>query len=221
MPEGLVPGDNYRIAFVTSRYPDSPTLGVSGDISTYNTFVTNTAVSGTVTSRLDTSWTAIASTVGGEVDGPTDARDNTMTNPDVYGPGVPIYLPDGLTRIANDYRDLWDGSIANPIELDEHSNLVGMEVKTGTEPDGTASPGYALGPTSGGPFGPLSTVGSSRSDQNWIASHVRPFAQSGRMYGISGVVSVVPEPSSTVLVGLALLHLAACRRKVGSPCVAR
>jgi hypothetical protein len=50
---------------------------------------------------------------------------------------VPYMLVDG-TIIANDWADLTDGSLANPIDVDETGVNVGVsEVWTGTLPDGT------------------------------------------------------------------------------------
>src|SRR5689334_8512547 len=70
VPTGLNPGDQYRLAFVTStsRFADSP------NISDYNSFVTNVANSVPVLSALGAKWTAIGSTPS------QSARDNTGTN---------------------------------------------------------------------------------------------------------------------------------------------
>jgi hypothetical protein len=71
VPTGLNPGDEYRLAFVTSTTRDA----TSSDITVYNGFVTASANAVTELALLGSTWTAIAST-------PTaDARDNTNTNP--------------------------------------------------------------------------------------------------------------------------------------------
>ncbi len=46
---------------------------------------------------------------------------NTSTD---TGIGVPIFLVDGSTIVANDNADFWDGSLASPINLDENGNLL-------------------------------------------------------------------------------------------------
>ena len=101
LPIGLNPGDEYRLAFVTSTTRDA----TSTDIAVYNAFVTAAANTQAELLALGTTWTAIASTFT------VDARDNTATNPIEDGAGVPIYLLDGLTKIADNYSDLWDSSL--------------------------------------------------------------------------------------------------------------
>ena len=57
-PTGLSPGEQYRLAFMTSTL----STATATDIATYNTFVTNVANSVTELADLGTTWTAIAST---------------------------------------------------------------------------------------------------------------------------------------------------------------
>ncbi|MCP3979512.1 MAG: hypothetical protein GY716_09310 [bacterium] len=108
-------GDTYRIVFATSVGRDA----LSGDVADYNARVqdvANAAGLGAVT------WRAIASTNadwGGTAT--VDARDNTFTNPSVDGAGVAIFLIDGITKIADDNNDLWDGTIDNRIDRTEHN----------------------------------------------------------------------------------------------------
>jgi hypothetical protein len=100
VPSGLNPGDQYRLAFVTSTTRDA----TSPNIADYNAFVTTAANSVPELAALGTTWSAIASTVS------VSARDNTGTNFFITA-GVPIYtLAD--TILATDYLDLWDGTIA-------------------------------------------------------------------------------------------------------------
>lgn len=106
-------GDQYRLVFVTSAARDA----LSGDVADYNAFVQNVAVSGGLGA---VTWNAIASTNadwGGTAT--VDARDNTSTNPATDGSGVAIFLIDGTTKIADDYVDLWDGTIDNRIDRTE------------------------------------------------------------------------------------------------------
>ena len=80
IPNGLNPGDQYRLAFVTN----GTTLATSTDIAAYNTFVTAEANTQPELVTLGATWAAIGST-------PTDdARDNTGTNVTVrlWGPTV-------------------------------------------------------------------------------------------------------------------------------------
>ncbi len=66
-PAGLLPGDTFRIVFVT----DGTTTAGSSDISTYNQFVT-TQAGGATYDGVTVSWTAIASTAS------TNAIDNIV-----------------------------------------------------------------------------------------------------------------------------------------------
>lgn len=65
--------------------------GASSAISSYNAFVTGVANTQPALASLGTTWKAIGSTET------VDARDNTGTNPDVDGVGVPIFLLTGYT----------------------------------------------------------------------------------------------------------------------------
>ena len=71
VPPGLNPGDQYRLAFVTSTTRDA----TSTDIADYNTFVLGVANSSAALAALSTTWKAIGSTAT------ADARDNTDTCP--------------------------------------------------------------------------------------------------------------------------------------------
>ena len=97
-PLGLQLGDQYRLAFVSEGKRDA----LSSNIGDYNSFVTDEAnASNSIVSELQTDWYAIASTE--EV----DATENTNTDPTPPGnTGVPIYLVDGQTRIADHYDNL-------------------------------------------------------------------------------------------------------------------
>jgi hypothetical protein len=130
-PMGLNPGDQYRLAFVTG----SASTAISTNINDYNTFVTTVANTQMALSSLGTTWTAIGSTSS------VDARDNTGTNP--IGTGVPIFLLDGVSKIADDNADLWDGTIDHFLNVTEAGNTLGggVVIWTGTFTDGTKAPG--------------------------------------------------------------------------------
>lgn len=188
VPPDLMPGQEYRLVFTTDGMINS----LSPEIDTYNTFVTNEANSVTELSELGTTWSVIGST------GTVDARDNTNTNPFEDGLGVPIYRLDGM-RVANDYNDLWDGSLQSAINITQTDIMLFppsiVDVYTGSEIDGTMFPGA--------PFGDIGevAVGSFVADSEWILSAIfgTP-GQEGRLYAMSGILSVpltsVPEPSS-------------------------
>lgn len=216
------PGDTYRLTFVTS----TTTNATSTDINTYNAFVQGVAAGaglGSVT------WTAIGSTAS------VDAIDNTGMNPALNGPGEPILLMNGLTVIADNYADMWDGinvtllgSGSDPandhgrgIYFDENGNDFSPpgnaddRIFTGTNGDGTASGqplGFA-GNVSTGSTGsnfPAQFWGyNSGESTRWTQDFSFDGTQQQEMYGISETLTVVPEPGSTALAllgGLALLR---------------
>ncbi|MCF7954382.1 MAG: hypothetical protein K9M75_01135 [Phycisphaerae bacterium] len=143
-------GDTYRLIFVTS----SGTQATSTDIATYNAFVQGLA---DAAGLGDASWNVVGSTAA------VDARDNTLTNPELDGTGEAVFRMDGATVIANNYADLWDG--VDPIDggdgykysvmYDENgdvSRLGDGRLFTGTNADGTVStPGQPLGGSSAVP----------------------------------------------------------------------
>ena len=92
--------DGYRIAFVT----EAVTNTTSADIADYNAFVQSVAASSSTYPMLgDASWNVIASSAS------VAARDNTGTNPSGGGEDVAIFLIDGVSKVADNNADLWDG----------------------------------------------------------------------------------------------------------------
>lgn len=136
-------GDNYRFAFFTSVR----TTAESADISTYNTFVQNLANATTVYdigADEGVTWKAIGSTDD------VNATDNTSTTWTDESPGDPIFLLDGSTLIASDYKDLWDGDIQHAIDLTEEGVVSTHWPWTGTYTDGAAAPGHGGSFVAGG-----------------------------------------------------------------------
>ena len=181
-PDELAPGSKFRVMFA-ARYwgseasqrfcpedPDTPECGIhrdSGNIHAYNRFVQDMARAAGASGipikskRRAPYFRALVSTAG------TDARDNTGTlftysddtNDDL---GVPIYWLNGA-KVADNYRDLYDGSWDNPTKvrdpLGEVVNLgTGEFVDEECDPveeecvpaDGVAATGSRDGPLHGG-----------------------------------------------------------------------
>ena len=199
VPAGLQQGDQYRVAFITSTTRDA----TSADIADYNLFVAAAANSAAELAALATDWRAIASTEA------IDARDNTGTNPAV-SVGVPVYRLDGQL-VAESNIDLWDDTINVPILVSEFGTaLTQTFVWTGTNSDGTAAPNdlflgipgdFAVTGQSSDPYAP------------WITAAGDQLGTKFPLYAVSGILTVVPEPSTAVLTAIALMALVAfCRR---------
>lgn len=198
-PGDLAPGDSYRLVFVTSTTRDA----TSSDIGDYNSFVAGVAAGESGLAALGTTWKAIGSTTS------VHAHDNTDSNPAVDGTGVPIYRLDG-TRIANNYVDLWDSSLIAPVATFEDGMATAMfsnRVWTGTVSSGFVNPSFPLGATEDVIYGnPLSAF-SGWTTTSIVEDPSVPY----HMYAMSGVITVVPEPSTSVLAGIAGLIAFAVR----------
>lgn len=210
IPPFLPSGSQFRYAFVTSQTRSITT----GDIADYNTFVTTLAESQPDLLALGTSWNVLGSSWT------VDARDNTGTNPTNAGHvSVPIYLLNG-TRIADGNADLWDGSLAAPINITESGSAAtgGTAVATGTTANGQAA---------AAPFGsainflffsiPVVTVGRlNRTDDAWTSDGNQLFPNLP-VYALSAPITVggdsggggpsVPEPGVATLLTIVLVPL--------------
>jgi hypothetical protein len=203
VPIGLNPGDQYRLVFVT----DGISASSSANISTYNSFVTAQANSVLELSQLGTTWNVIGSTLS------VSARANTGTDPS--SAGVAVYSVGGQ-RIATSNSDLWNGTIENAINVTQ----TGVQLADGTVIiTGTTSAGVPGGPVgAGGKYG-YATLGSSgggagvrlwyglsgNTDASW--SEALSYPQDGRVYAMSGVLTVAPVPEPTTILAGALLLL--------------
>ena len=151
-------GDQYRLAFHTS----ATTAATSPDIDSYNTWVQGLANASplNIGANFGATWKVIGSTAA------VDARDNTSTNPTVDGSGHAIFLLDGTTLVANNYADLWDGSIQNIINITELGTVWAYWPWTGTLTDGTAG----TGGSAGNPLGSTGQVGQGNASEttDWI-----------------------------------------------------
>lgn len=202
VPDGLNPGDTYRLIFLSAREPGI--TAQSSNIEVYNAFVAAEANAVPELQALGTTWKALGSTSA------IDARDNTSTNP-LVEVGYPIYTTVG-SLIATDNSDLWDPTDFKRISSDAMALNSCCSVWTGTQPDGTADPVNYLGAASvnSGTQSPL----SDRGPGEWIDEGASPRTfDLASIYGISGPLTVVPEPSTVLLSGLASTVLLLSRRR--------
>ncbi len=95
IPQGIAPGDSFRILFVTS----ATRVASSSNIADYNAHVQSAAGGNDSLKSFKDEFTALISTSA------VDAKENTGTT----GTGVPIHWLGG-EKVADDYADLYDKS---------------------------------------------------------------------------------------------------------------
>jgi hypothetical protein len=183
-PAGLVYGDTFRFAFITDDFMS----GSSSNIADYNNFV-NTESAGATYNGSIVSWVAIGSTSS------VNAIDNVGQS------ASPVYLADGtLVTSSTTSTGLWSGSLQNPIDEDlSGSVLKFLAVLTGTTTSGVASRDPL------GNFSSITIGDSGETNARWVQGMAIPSFLSERMYGISQVLTVVPEPSGLVMAGTAII----------------
>ena len=204
MPSGLSPGSQYRLVFVTSTetYGWAGANGNTGfaSVAQYHSFATSSATAVPKLSALGTTWTAIVATrVGGTI---TTAKTNTGTG---SGAGVPFYNLGGL-RVANNNADLWDGSLANPINVTELGTAPAAQrngeflVWTGmADSAGNGNGDFSLITPSGGY---IRAGKPTATDATWASTYgsgdVNAYKSDAMpIYVMSGVLTVPAAPSNT------------------------
>ncbi len=189
-PPGLSLGDQFRIVFLTQGVTNAN----SGDIGYYNTFVNNDAVNqaggignNVVYGSTVLTWSAIASTF------------DTSAIANIGSFDVPVYLASGtLVSPSDTQTGLWSGSLQAPInEFLTAPFFFDTSVWTGTLPDGSSAGSFTLG--SGSEFGSIPGL-SNKSDEEWVETGATPSSFNNNMYGISQVLTAVPEPSTSAMV---------------------
>ena len=120
---------------------------------------------------------------------------------------MPIYRVDS-TLVANNYGDLWDGSIANPISINENDINITMNffAWTGTNTNGST---FAIDPL----CGTIVRLGRvTQTDSKWINFGSTSSPSVLRLYAMSSIqeIPTIPEPTTIIaslLVGAGLLPL--------------
>lgn len=212
-PPGLHPGDQYRLAFVTT----TSTTATSSDVRYYDSIVSSAANSNPSLAALNVPWTAIVSTSDFTNNVIVSAIDHTGLDSSITG--ISIYNLAGQ-QVAANYADIWGNSFINSttpaIDITETGSVYRGRVWTGTNSVGMAAGGDLLGlgnniaafPSSlsatygDSAYGPASS-GRWILANNQVTSGVDKLNVSHPIYGISGVITVVPEVSPLLLLGFA------------------
>jgi hypothetical protein len=193
VPSDLNPGDTYHVAFITRNTLDA----TSTDIADYNAFVqSQSQTANALTRDWGVDWFAIASTSA------VDASDNIPVD------SSPVYLLSDV-RIADDAADLWDGSIAAELRIDQNGSQESTQnVWTGTAFNGTEFPNQALG-TTNPRFG-----FSATTDAGWVSFGNSDASDNlNALYAVSEELTVIPVPAAVWLFGSGLIGLIGIARR--------
>ena len=204
-PSGLTAGAQFRIVFLTV----GTTQATNGAIGYYNTFVNNDAINqaggsgnNVVYGSTVLTWTAIASTY----------EASAISNIGSFG--VPVYTASGTQITPSDTATgLWSGSLLAPINQFLTSPFsYDTGVWTGTLQNGSAAGSFTLG--SGSELGSIPGL-SGKTTAEWVSTGAVPSSFTNNMYGISQVLTAVPEPSTyaMALAGLACGGFSMWRRR--------
>ena len=192
LPDGLGPGDRFRLLFATSTTRDAS----STDIADYNTFVQTAAAAGHDDIQA---YSGLFRVVGSTA--AVDARDNTSTTHTNDDTGRPIYWLGG-NQVAGDYAGFYDLSWddeANPKdESGSDRSLSGASRPfTGSNNDGTADSSNPLGANQVG-YGTLSSAVAGRNPlkttgQSFSNTDTRPFYALSPVFVVTSDVTVPPD----------------------------
>ena len=188
VPPYLADGDSFRLLFVTSE----PTDVEAGSIALHDRHVIEAVAAGDFAARVFSEFFWILASAEG-----IDARDYTNTTYTPLDAGVPIYWLGG-DRVADDYRDFYDGAWASNSPTNEFGKSVAadVEVFTGTTSAGTKQPdGRYLGTQA---QGAVSLGRPGEKGKELDAGVRKPKTHERALYGLSGVFIVdsgatVPE----------------------------
>ena len=197
----LPAGAEYELAFVTrdGRNATSPY------IADYNSFVTQEAAQNAGLPQGIT-WNAIASAAGDiHGIGMADADQNATFNP-----AIPVYNTAGQL-VANAATPLYGstGTLINPIDYDQFGNILATGVWTGSNTDGTSD--APLGGQSS--YGWPNTGYSTNTNSIWIHGTFDSQGGGHEFYALSSPITVVPEPTTLVLLAAGVVAAAAYARR--------
>jgi hypothetical protein len=192
IPPPISAGSQYQIVFVTSGQRSA----MASDLATYNGFVT---MSANQSATLPTStWKAIAA---------VRFSGSAQANAPVY-PGVPIYNTAG--QFVADGSVFYSGTHQSPILYDQNGDAKLTAVWTGITPDGMESAFSPLGGAmASGVYGLSQSQGPGWSSQGTYANMVHEMS----FYGLSDVLTAVPEPSIGIWVLATSAAIVGIRRR--------
>ena len=196
-------GAMYRVLFVTK----ATTNAKSDNIIDYNTFVSSAATSGSETSSLGFSWTALAST----------ASVNVQANTGIFKNDVgPVTMFNTFGKIvATSGSSLWSGSLLDNVNRNEDAQYTGDWVWTGSSWNGdTAVTGIRDRISALGSFA-VRQGHSGRDSVEMFSTQNSRNNELRHIYGVSAIQSKLtveaPEPGTVILLSLGLAGLSFAR----------
>lgn len=178
VPDGILPGDSFRLLFVTSMARDAS----SSEFADYDNFIRSNVLNGVPELRRY----ADHFTVLGSID-TGDAIDHTQTT----GHGDPIYWVGGV-KVADDNSDFYDFNWDNNTPTDESGTLLlnpqQVGVFTGTLPTGRSVGGFELGSAQG-----KVTFGLPGRSRHELTFGVADSTEQLPLYGLSGPFRVLDD----------------------------
>ena len=213
VPPGLHVGDKYYLTFLTSGDRDAK----SANIADYNDFVQAQAAlapynTGTNADKSGVQWKAIASTSA------KSAADNLgLTD-------APVYLLDGVTRVADKGTLLWNPNLLHAINETQSAEIRSgntLRVWTGTNVDGSIAEADNEG--FGGPLGAFGpTIGDpSMTNGFWVNESSGSNEGTRPLYAVSQLFTVgqpLPEPSTWVLALVGAIGMSTARKRTHASC---
>ena len=195
-PAGLAVGDQFRLLFLSSTKTDA----TATDIADYNTWIQERAAAGHDEIQ---DYSAGFRVVGCTAD--VDARDNTGTNTNTDGAGVPIYWLNG-DKVADDNADFYDGDWDDEVNDKNESGNNGPNTsvssqypRTGCDHDGTEFIFNAMSNGLGMAHVMAGRPNNSTGSNGPISSGISQNKNSTRpMYGLSQVFEVAAPPEIIV-----------------------
>ena len=202
-PSGLAPASQYQLIFVTAGPQPQQDLGgtifgTSTDIATYNAFV---AAQAAINPSLPTTtWHAVVSTSA------INANVNAPSN------GLPVYNTHG-ELVAPAATGLYTSVLTTAIRYDQN----GLTAYTSVNPAANLWTGSDTAGNAATPLGTATpTYGNAlMTDSRWVnGSTYGATLLPLHLYALSGPITVVPEPSTSLLTGsAAVLVTFALRRR--------
>ena len=184
IPSGIDKGDSFRLLFVTHHTTQMWNLRGLDKLDNHVQDVLEDRGLNAIRPYAD-EFKAVASCGG------TDARHHTSTTYSSSHPGVPIYWLGGH-KVADDYRDFYDGSWDSHDPRDEQgTGWPGRvtSVWTGTNSDGTSASRHHACYT----HIKIGSPSTSGQELSYSYKHMR---YSGHVYGLSPVFTVSHAPSA-------------------------